>query len=350
MVAVKIEVYNVQPPTLPISVVIPAYNRDWCISEAIQSVHSQTRRPAEIIVVDDGSVDRTGEIAAGLGAIVIRQANKKLPGARNTGILTSQQPWVAFLDTDDVWLPEKLERQWAALQACPTAGFCFTDLARFNANGVYLQSFFSSAPSYNTMQRSYIMPEAALCERATLVQHFVTGHFILLGSTLLVRRALLIRVGLFDETLVSWEDYEMMLRLMTVADGVSIERPLWRQRMHPGNYAHEELLLPTGEAMVGDRILAQPTRYPPYAVEYFQQHHAANLTRLGIQLLAAGRAKEAVDWFTKSRRLKPSIKTTFVLHVARAANGAGKKPFSILHNLWRMRKRLPLGKRLRLVR
>jgi len=335
---------------LPVSVVIPAYNRDWCIAEAIESVRSQTAKPSEIIVVDDGSTDKTAEVAESMGATVIRQANKKLPGARNTGIRAAGQPWIAFLDTDDIWLPDKLERQWAALQLCPDVGLCFTDIARFNANGTYLPSIFETNDRYKTMERSYVAPQVAYCSRETLADHYVNGHFVLLGSNLLVRRELLFLVGLFDESLLSWEDYDMMLRLLLTSDAVVVERPLWRQRMHQGNYANEHLLLPTGEAMVGERILAQPGRYPSCAVAFFQQRHVANLNRLGVLLLASGRAREAADWFAKSRHMRPSLKTTLSLLLARVSSGRASGAFNTLRRLWRKRSKFPILSRIKLVR
>ena len=100
-----------------ISVIIPAYNREVYLVEAVQSALDQTLPPGEIIVVDDGSTDRTGEIARSFGGIVrcIRQENQGVAYARNTGVSASIGEWIAFLDSDDLWIHEKLERQMAYL-------------------------------------------------------------------------------------------------------------------------------------------------------------------------------------------------------------------------------------------
>jgi glycosyltransferase involved in cell wall biosynthesis len=98
---------------LPVSCVIPAFNREELLPRAILSVLSQTRPPSQIIVVDDGSADRTAEVAAAHGVEVVRhEVNRGLPEARNTGIAAATQGWVAFLDSDDEWLPHHLEALW----------------------------------------------------------------------------------------------------------------------------------------------------------------------------------------------------------------------------------------------
>ena len=100
--------------TLPVSVVIPAYNRPAMVRRALASVAAQTAAPSEVIVVDDCSTDATGDVAAELGARVIRhEVNRGEGAARNTGLEHATQPWVALLDSDDEWLPDHLRTVWA---------------------------------------------------------------------------------------------------------------------------------------------------------------------------------------------------------------------------------------------
>jgi hypothetical protein len=100
---------------LPISVVIPAYNRQELIVRALRSVAAQTRPPAEVIVVDDCSQDDTGAVAEAMGARVIRhEHNRGEAGARNSGLRAATQPWIATLDSDDEWLPTHLQDAWEA--------------------------------------------------------------------------------------------------------------------------------------------------------------------------------------------------------------------------------------------
>jgi glycosyltransferase involved in cell wall biosynthesis len=104
---------NGQAPVLPVTVIIPAYNRREMVARALSSVRRQTARPAEVIVVDDASEDGTAEAAERLGARVIRHdRNAGTAAARNSGLARATKPWVALLDSDDEWLPHHLETLW----------------------------------------------------------------------------------------------------------------------------------------------------------------------------------------------------------------------------------------------
>src|ERR1700721_4618512 len=96
---------------MKISVVIPAYNAAAFLPRSIASVRAQTLQPVEVIVVDDGSTDDTKAVAAGLGGRVITRTNSGPSAAKNTGIRMASGDWIALLDADDRWSPEKLERQ-----------------------------------------------------------------------------------------------------------------------------------------------------------------------------------------------------------------------------------------------
>jgi glycosyltransferase involved in cell wall biosynthesis len=101
--------------TMPVSVVIPAHNREQMLGRALRSVLAQDPAPAEIVVVDDASSDGTAAVAEEMGARVIRHERNQGEGAaRNSGIAAAGQPWVALLDSDDEWLPHHLGRLWAA--------------------------------------------------------------------------------------------------------------------------------------------------------------------------------------------------------------------------------------------
>jgi Glycosyl transferase family 2 len=98
---------------LPVSVVVPVFNRDRQLERALQSVAAQIRPAAEVIVVDDGCSDTSAEVAASFGAqVVAHDRNRGQAAARNTGIDAARQPWIAFLDSDDEWLPGHLEDLW----------------------------------------------------------------------------------------------------------------------------------------------------------------------------------------------------------------------------------------------
>jgi glycosyltransferase involved in cell wall biosynthesis len=118
------------------SVVIPAFNTEAYIADAVRSVRAQTVSPREIVVVDDGSTDRTAEVVAGLGAGIrlIRQENRGAGPAMTTGMGAVTTGLVAGLDSDDVWLPHKMERQLQAFERMPDIAACFARMRQFQGS------------------------------------------------------------------------------------------------------------------------------------------------------------------------------------------------------------------------
>jgi glycosyltransferase involved in cell wall biosynthesis len=146
-----------------ISAIIPAYNREAYLAEAIESALRQTRLPDEIVVIDDGSTDRTAEIARSFGGKVrcVSQQNQGIGGARNAGLDAARGDWIAFLDSDDLWLEQKLELQTAFLKANPEM-----DLV-----ACHVQPFLSpeldpaSAPAFDDKIVAACTPSSSLARR-----------------------------------------------------------------------------------------------------------------------------------------------------------------------------------------
>ena len=118
---------------LLISCIVPVFNGDRYLGEALDSILAQTYRPIEIIVVDDGSTDGTGELVARYGDRIryVKQTNQGAPTARNVGLSVANGEFIAFLDADDLWHREKLERQMDRFEARPELDLCVTNLQRF---------------------------------------------------------------------------------------------------------------------------------------------------------------------------------------------------------------------------
>lgn len=186
-----------------VSVVIPAWNAAAFVRRAIDSALAQTWQAREIIVVNDGSTDATAEVLGTYGAAVrvVSQANGGLSNARNRGIREATGEFVALLDADDWWLPEKLARQVELMRRRPELGFCSTRARIVAPDGVETGTW--DCP---TIERS-------LLSTLFLRNGAIPGS----GSGVLVRRALFDRVGLFDETLRSLEDIDMWMRLAAVS-------------------------------------------------------------------------------------------------------------------------------------
>jgi glycosyltransferase involved in cell wall biosynthesis len=189
------------------SVVIISFNGAPWIATAIKSVQSQSVADWELIVVEDGSNDGTRAIVDAFGDARIRyvwRANGGLSAARNTGILHSQAPLVAFLDCDDWWEPRKLERQLLALETNPNCGWTYSGAYKVNEAGARIVEDVPSA-----------QPDIL---RTLLFYNCVSGS----ASSVMARRDLLVSVGLFDESVRFAEDWEMWLRLAGASEAVTV--------------------------------------------------------------------------------------------------------------------------------
>ena len=192
-----------------VSVIIPTYNRAHCLGRAVDSVLGQTFTDFELIVVDDGSTDGTGELLEAYGERirVIRQANRGVSAARNAGILSSRGEWIALLDSDDTWLPRKLERQVALFQSCPGALIGQTQ-------EIWIRNGRRINPKKRHLKYSGMIFEKSL------------PLCLVSPSAVMLRRSLLEEVGLFDETLPACEDYDLWLRVTWKYPVHLIETPL----------------------------------------------------------------------------------------------------------------------------
>jgi len=201
---------TVAPDTdLTISVVIPAYNVEQCITRTIESVLAQTHPADEIIVIDDGSTDKTIEVVRTFGdkVILIEQENGGASLARNNGIKAAKSRWIAFLDADDEWLEEKLELQIDLLKQNP-------DLDWITGN-YYLYDTQTALKTAALSQSDLSDISSVLCKGNRFNDFFeaymVRGHGH--TDTMLIKRDLLIEAGMFDVDLPRINDYDMWLRI-----------------------------------------------------------------------------------------------------------------------------------------
>ena len=288
-------------PSLPVAVVIPAYNAQRFIEQALESVRAQGAPPAEVIVVDDGSTDRTAALARATGAIVHSQLNQGPGAARNTAIRSTCQPWIAFLDADDVWEPQKLEAQWVAVQARPDVAAVFTDFIEFNAEGPLGEPFLSRKPHYWAMKRVAAAPGVVVCDAESLRRQFLEGNFIA-PSTMLARRDLLLKVGLFDTTLSHLEDRDCWLRLLAISTMAVVERPLVRTRIHESNLTHDKFRTNVAGTLLTERILANPTKYPPGTAERYRKERPRWHLAAGRFAEEHGDLKQARQYYLQAWR------------------------------------------------
>jgi glycosyltransferase involved in cell wall biosynthesis len=199
-----------------VSVIIPAYNQSCYLSDSIQSVLNQTYRNFEIIVVDDGSTDDTAAVAKSFGCDCVHyiyQDNKGLSSARNTGIRHSKGEYLTYLDSDDQFLPEKLEILVNVLEDNPNIGFAAGQAIPIDEQG-------------NLIGETFAVPLPDDSSQLLL------GNPLHVGSVLL-HYSWQEKVGFFDEELRSYEDWDMWLRLARAGcPMIWVARPVSLYRFH----------------------------------------------------------------------------------------------------------------------
>jgi glycosyltransferase involved in cell wall biosynthesis len=203
-----------------VSVIIPTYNRGWILKEAIESVQSQTYKNFELIIVDDGSTDNTQDILEKFKEelIVIRQTNKGVSAARNKGVVFSRGTFISFLDSDDLWKPEKLANQVAFFVSNPEIHICQTDEIWIRKGKRVNPKKYHQKPS-----GMIYIPSLSLC--------------LVSPSAVMMKKTIFQSVGGFDETFPVCEDYDLWLRI-----GCRYPVPLIEQKLVIKRGGHEDQL------------------------------------------------------------------------------------------------------------
>lgn len=218
-----------------LSVIVPTFNRAYCVARSIDSALSQTWRNVEVVVVDDGSTDGTPDLmkqryGGDTRVRYIRQENTGVSGARNTALRLAQGDYIAFLDSDDLWSPWKAELQIRCLEALPGVGMVWTDMEAVDESGAvvnprYLRTMYSAYGEVSqqdlfssTESLGRIWPKRpAACLEASVFSGDIFSCMILGNlvhtSTVMLTRERFSKVKFFREDLrVSGEDYDYHLR------------------------------------------------------------------------------------------------------------------------------------------
>lgn len=195
------------------SIIVPAYNEETYLADAVRSALSQSRGDFELVIVDDGSEDDTPRIGRDLAAdprvTYLRQDNRGLSAARNAGIAATSAPLVSFLDSDDLWLPGYLEAMGQALEERRDAAIAYCDAWWVDVESGRFRR--RSALSMNDPPHDPPRDPAAFATR------LMQGNFIFVSAT--VRREALEAAGPFDTSLSACEDYDMWLRILAAGAG-----------------------------------------------------------------------------------------------------------------------------------
>jgi glycosyltransferase involved in cell wall biosynthesis len=286
-----------------VSVVIPTYNAARFLVEALESALSQTLPPDDIVVVDDGSTDDTEDTIYPYRRRIqyIRQENQGPAVARNCGIAHSKGDLVAFLDADDVWLPEKLEIQVNEMRAHPRIGLVHTNYVRLDSAGV----------RHPTRTKS-----GSRCAGRCYLELF-KGCGVKI-ATVLVRKECLTKVGGFDESFrhASCEDYDLWIRMARHFEYLYIDSPLVLYRDHPTSASKNDLMMLEQELYVIRKSLAADTelkaRIGTHQVRgrLFDLYHG-----IGYAHHDGGRSAEARHFFSQALHQNWAAPYTWLLYI-----------------------------------
>jgi len=228
-----------------VSVIIPTFNRAPLLPRAIDSIRAQTFTDWEIILVDDGSTDDTAQLAQRYAGQLgdrfqyIHQSNAGSSAARNRGLDAARGQFVAFLDSDDEFLPQKLERQLELFDRCPQLGLVYCDSSFITLQGVRRASVFDTkAPQARRVPYRQIAPNLCLCTD-TFMTHLLTDYFV---STIsgLVRREILADQIRFPVGYAYAEEWMFYLRVARVAPAGFVNEPLCLHHFTAGSLSRRD--------------------------------------------------------------------------------------------------------------
>jgi glycosyltransferase involved in cell wall biosynthesis len=267
-----------------ISVVIPTYNSGPLLEEAVESVLAQTVPAAEVIVVDDGSLDDTAARMQRYRDRVeyIRQPNRRVAAARNTGLARATGDLVAFLDADDVWHPEKLARQVAVLNDHPTVGLLATWAKAWPG-------------TFSALDQRPIILECVPLVRLLVFNPLVT-------SSIIVRREVLEQAGRFDTELFGPEDYDLWLRCARVSGCAILREALTGYRDTGGSVGKQAETMRAGLLQIHQKLDAQNA----WPGRWFRRKCRAHIDySTGFMYLASGQPEQAARLLARSLAMYP---------------------------------------------
>lgn len=267
-----------------VSVVIPTYNRAEFLRSAISSVLKQTYKDFEIIVVDDASSDHTSKVVNGFNCEGMRyirhRSNKGEAQARNTGMLNASGDYIAFLDDDDEWLPEKLAAQVRILDNSPEelglvySGYFILDVNSRKALG-----------QRNPSKRGYIY------------ESILRGNLIGSPSTVVLRRKCLDKVGMFDQNISYGLDHDLWIRISRYYRFEYVDKPLVKYHIHPSR-------LSTNPEIKAKGIVDMINKYGKRVI-LENRYYRNSFLSIGIEFCEKGSMVEGRKMLLKAIRYNP---------------------------------------------
>lgn len=299
-----------------VSVVVPAYKAATYIGETLNSVFEQTFKDYEVIVVNDGSPD-TVEFEHVLRPYLsriryLKQKNLGAGAARNEGLRAAQGEFIAFLDADDLWLPNYLEEQLKFIRGDSLDLVC-ADAMHFGdstfAGRTFMEAFMETAPAAG----------------AVTFLGLVSAEQSLITSGILARRSKIIDVGLFDEGLRNSQDFDLWLRLVRNGARSAYQRKLLlRYRCHENSLSGDEINRTARQLRVYDKIESSFDLTPeerPAVLRAIHSRRAALEFELGKHYLEKGDFEKSHEAFSTAHSRRRSWKTVIALFLSRTSPG-----------------------------
>jgi glycosyltransferase involved in cell wall biosynthesis len=303
-----------------VSVVVPAYGVSRYIADALDSILAQTFRDYEIIVVNDGSPD-TEELERALEPyrpriIYLKQENRGLSGARNTGIRAARAPLVGLLDGDDVWEPEFLSEMIGELSRDPSVGVLYCDARYFGDTPDAGRTFMELHPSTGEVTFARL-----LAQECNVI------------SAVVMRRELLLRAGLFDEGLRSSEDFDLWLRILKAGGRIAyLRQPLMRYRRHGASLSADPVWMCKHILRVlakAEQTLALTEAEGEVLRRQRRRYEAELNFNEGKRAFFGGDTERAIASLSKAHALVPSRKIALSLKLLRLAPRALLRAYNL---------------------
>jgi glycosyltransferase involved in cell wall biosynthesis len=293
-----------------VSVIIPAYDVADFIGEALDSVFAQTLTDYEVIVVNDGSPD-TLELEQALAPymsriVYLKQENRGVSAARNTGISAARGSLIAFLDGDDVWLPNYLEVQVERIQADPTIDVLYPNVLMFGGSSETGEEFMTICPSSGEVTFERLLRQECNVSNCSIA-----------------RKETIVRAGMFDETLRSVEDFDLWLRVIKGGGRIAYHRDvLAHYRRRAGSLTADPIWLSEHILEVLRKVKHRDDLTPSERVtvdEQYEHFHALLRLHEGKRAFFSGDTAGAIDGLTEANRFFRNRKTAITLMMLRVA-------------------------------
>ena len=284
-----------------VSVIIPTYKHRQYVTQAVESVLAQTYKNFEIIVVDDGSTDGTQDILAPFLDRIhyIYQSNQGLSAARNTGIHSSQGQYIAFLDADDLWLPEKLSLQVEKLDSNPEIGLVYSNMQYLNNSKILPKTAFEINPP----------------QKGKVFNKLFKWNFITM-PTVVVRRSSFFERVWFNTSLTSCEDYDAWLRFSIDHTFDYIDQPLAIYRTGSGHMSSNRIRMQENIIKIKEAVLSAPNSSQPILSESeIDRGYYRQLLKLAFYYLGVKNKLKAAELLSRYRVSQPATRRYLIVKI-----------------------------------